>query len=101
MKAVDVNLRLSAQRALLGAIHPEVRMIKVREDAGRIVLTAICDSPFSDDALDAITTAAAEIAADFPECEVDENILGSNDQLPEDDVLAEGWVFQRAVLNGR
>lgn len=100
MTAVDPNLRISVQRALLGAIHPEVRMIKVRQDGDRIVLTAICDRPFSDDALDGITTAAAEIAADFPECEVDESIIGSNDPLPEDDVLAEGWVFQRAVPKG-
>lgn len=75
-------------------------MVKVRQDGDRIVLTAICDCPFSDDALDAITTAAAEIAADFPKCVVDEHIIGSNDSLPKDDVLAEGWIFQRAAPNG-
>lgn len=71
----------------------------MRRDGDRILLTAICDRAFSDNALDAITTAAAEIAADFPECEVDENVVGSNEPLPQDDVLAEGWVFQRAGLN--
>jgi hypothetical protein len=96
MDAVDPSLRLSAQRALLGAIHPEVRMVKVRRDGGRITFTAICDNAFSDDALDALTTAAAEIAADFPNCDVDERIVGSTAPLPAEDVLMEGWLFQRA-----
>lgn len=96
MNAVDPELRLSAQRALLGAIHPEVRMVKVRRDGNRIMLTAICDQPFSDDALDALTTAAAEIAADFPDCNVDERIVGSTAPLPAENVLMEGWLFQRA-----
>ena len=79
MTPVAADLRLSAQRALLGAIYPEVRMVKLRRDGSRITFTAICEKPFSDDALDALTTATAEIAADFPDCEVDENIAGSND----------------------
>jgi hypothetical protein len=96
MNTVDPKLRLSAQRALLGAIHPGVRMVKVRRDHSRITFTAICDQPISDDALDALTTAAAEIAADFPDCDVDERIIGSTDPLPTEDVLTEGWLFQRA-----
>ncbi len=96
MQAVDATLRLSAQRALLGAIHHDVRLVKVRRDGDRITFTAICDLPFSDDALDALTTASAEIAADFPTCIVDECITGSADPIPLEDVLMEGWVFQRA-----
>lgn len=96
MSAVDSQLRLSAQRALLGAIHPDVRMVKVRRDGSRITFTAICHQPFNDDALDALTTAAAEIAADFPDCCIDERIVSSNEPLPLDNVLTEGWVFLRA-----
>ncbi|MBB5712787.1 hypothetical protein [Sphingomonas xinjiangensis] len=96
MTPVAADLRLSAQRALLGAIYPDVRMVKVRRDGSRITFTAICDKPFSDDALDALTTAASEIAADFPDCDVDEIIAGSSDPLPQEDVLTEGWLFQRA-----
>ena len=76
-------------------------MVKVRRQEDRITFTAICDQPFSDDALDALTTAASEIAADFPDCDVDESIIGSNDPLPQEDVLAEGWSFQRAEPDGR
>ena len=96
MQVVDAELRLSALRALLGAIHPDVRLVKVRRDDDRITFTAICDLPFSDTTLDALTTAAAEIEADFPNCLLDERITGSADPLPSEDILVEGWVFQRA-----
>ena len=55
MTPVAPDLRLSAQRALLGTIYPEVRLVKVRRDGSRITFTAICEKPFSDDALDALT----------------------------------------------
>jgi len=96
MNVVDPGLRLSALRALLGAIHPDVRLIKVRRDGEKITFTAICDLPFSDTTLDALTTAAAEIQSDFPDCDVNEKILGSADPLPRENILEEGWIFQRA-----
>jgi len=96
MNVVDPSLRISAQRALLGAIYPEVRLVKVRRDGSRITFTAICASPFSDTTLDALTTAAAEIQSDFPECDVNERITGSADPLPRENILEEGWVYQRA-----
>ena len=96
MIVVDRGLRLSAQRALLGAILPEVRLVKVRRDGDRISFTAICDTPFSDITLDALTTASAEIISDFPDCDLNEQIIGSADPLPKEDILVEGWVFQRA-----
>ena len=96
MKAVDPNLRLSAQRALLGAIHPAIRMVKVRRDADRITLSAVCDLIMNDLAVEALQIAATEIAADFPMCKVEEKIIRSADPLPREDVLAEGWIFQRA-----
>lgn len=71
-------------------------MVKVRRDGSRIIFTAICEKPFSDDALDALTIAVSEIVADFPDCESDESIVGSNDPLPREDVLTEGWLYQRA-----
>lgn len=76
-------------------------MVKVRRHEDRITFTAICDQPFSDDVLHALTMAASEIAADFPDCDVDESIIGSTDPLPQEDVLAEGWSFQRAEPDSR
>ena len=96
MNVVDPRLRLSAQRALLGAIYQEVRLVKVRRDGDRITFTAVCDKRFGDEALDALTTAVAEIQADFPDCVIDEHILGSNDAVPAENLLEEGWVYRRA-----
>jgi hypothetical protein len=81
---------------LLGAIHPDVRLVKVRRDDNRITFTAICDLPFSDTTLDALTTASAEIQSDFPDCDVNESIVGSTDPLPCESLLEGGWIFQRA-----
>ncbi len=89
-------LRLSGQRALLGAIHSDVRLVKIRRDGDRITFTAICDLPFTDAPLDALTTAAGEIAADFPNCHVDEHTFGSAEPISKEDLLGEGWLFQRA-----
>jgi hypothetical protein len=50
---------------LLGAIYPEVRRVKVRRLGDRISFTALCDLPLSNAALNALSTAATEIAADF------------------------------------
>lgn len=96
LNVVDPDLRISAQRALLGAISPEVRLVKVRREGRHITFTAICDLAFSDTTHDALTTAAAEIQSDFPEYQVNERISGSAQPLPREDRLEEGWVYQRA-----
>ncbi len=96
MNVVDAPLRLSAQRALLGAIHPHVRLIKVSRDGSTIRLTVFAAEPLSDAATDALSTASAEIVADFPDCRIEERLLVTTDPLPVEDVLVEGWVYQRA-----
>jgi hypothetical protein len=96
MDVVDPSLRLYGQRALLGEISHDVRLVKIRRDGDRITFTAVCDPPLSDVALNALTIAASEIAADFPDCRLDERITASADPLPKEDVLAEGWLFNRA-----
>lgn len=92
----DIALRLSGQRALLQAIHRDVRLVKAKRVKDTITFTAICDLPFSDDALDLLLDAAGEMAADFPNCIMDEHITGSSDPLPKDDLWTEGWLFARA-----
>lgn len=95
MTAVDSNLRLSAQSALLGVISPEIRLIKVRRDGDQIVFTTIASRPFSDALKEALSVAATEIIADFPDCHIEERLTVSSQPLPAEDVLAEGWVYQR------
>ena len=94
--ASDPALRLSAQRALLGAIHPVIRRVKVKRDGSNIVLTAVASAPLSDLECEALSIAATEIVADFPGSSVEERLIISSDPLPSEDLLSEGWVFQRA-----
>ena len=96
MDVVDAPLRLSAQRALLGAIPPEVRLIKVSLDGSLIRLTVLAAEPLGDEAVDGLSAAATEIVADFPNCRIEEHLLVTRDPLPMEDVLTEGWVYQRA-----
>jgi hypothetical protein len=93
--AVDPDLRLSTQRALLGAISPAVRLVKVRRDADQITLATIVEAPLGEDASEALSIAATEIVANFPECRIRQCVIVSTGELPREDVLEEGWVFQR------
>jgi len=95
VNAVDPNLRLSAQRALLGAIYPHVRLIKVQRQGQLIRLTTWAAEALSDDAAEAISIAATEIIADFPDCSIEERLIVSREPLPAEDCLAEGWVYCR------
>ncbi len=90
------DLRLSAQRALLGAIHPEIRMVKVKLAGGTIVMTAIVSEPLGAAASDALSVAATEIISDFPDLDIREEIIVSAGNLPREHILVEGWVYQRA-----
>lgn len=96
MNVVDPALRLSAQRALLGAIHPQVRLIKVTRDGSTIRLTVLTSEPLSESAREAISIAATEIVADFPDCQIHEHVAITRDPLPVEDILVEGWIYKRA-----
>jgi hypothetical protein len=94
--AVDPALRLSAQRALLRAISPDVRVVKVALDGPEIAFTVIVGRELAEAELDALSVAATEIVADFPDHRIRERIIVSADPLPTEDVLVAGWVYQRA-----
>ena len=97
MDVVPAKLRLSAQRALLGAIYPEIRLVKVKLDGSTIAMTTIADREVSEGASEALSIAASEIIADFPACNrITEQLVISDAELPREDILAEGWVYQRA-----
>lgn len=93
---VDPSLRLSAQRALLRAICPSIRLIKVRLANGEIDFSVVSAGPLSDAEHDVLSTAAAEIVSDFPTCTIKESYTVHNHPLPREDVLVHGWVYARA-----
>lgn len=90
-------LRLSAQRALLGRIYPEMRIVKIQATGDTILLLVITDRDPSDQAREDISEAATEIIADFPEAaRIEERFEVTSHPIAQEDVLAKGWVFQRA-----
>ena len=62
----NTHLRLSAQRALLGAVSRDVDAVGLHVDGTRIVVQVAARSPLDDDAREALEVAASEIIADFP-----------------------------------
>ena len=91
-------VRLSAQRALLGAIAPGVVGVCVQLIGDRLLFRAFVDAPLGVDEHEALEVAATEMAADFPavadlEVEISER---SSEPLrcPGD------WVFLRYGVEG-
>lgn len=95
MTAFDPTLLLSAQRALLGAIDADVRLISVRRDDATITMTTVSARPLSDDAAEALSIAATEIIADFPDCVIQEQFVVSEVAPFQRDSAGEYRVFQR------
>lgn len=81
--------------ALLGKIHPEVRLIKVTAEGSRIQFSAIVSPLAGEEALEALSEAGSEIIASFPEYKISEDFKVSADALPKEDVVREGWLYQR------
>jgi hypothetical protein len=62
----NISLRLSAQRALWGAIPPSLRAVSVGIDDQRVYFRCIFDGVSSEDEPKLLLCAATEIIADFP-----------------------------------
>ncbi len=95
MPVADPALRLSALRALLGAISPKIRLVKVASALAEIELTAIAECELSEDEREALSIAAAEIIADFPASTIAERVIVDKGPLPAEDVMRAGWIYQR------
>ena len=61
-----VNVRLSAQQALLGRIAPEVRLVTVEHGDGRATMRVYHDGPLSPETEEEFDDASAEMMADVP-----------------------------------
>ena len=95
--AVSAELRLSALRAFLGLVRPTMRLIKVKMEGIKIIVTVVMTEEPSEQVREDISIAATEIIADFPSPNtIEERILISTSPLPKEDVLIEGWIYARA-----
>lgn len=94
---VQSELRLSAQRAFLGRIHAEMRLVKIKSTGRQIVLTVVLGNAPSVQVREAVSLAAAEIIADFPNADrIEEQFTVTDAPLIHEDILAEGWIYQRS-----
>ena len=94
--AFNVKLRLSAQRALLGAITPQVRLVKVVKDGAQINFTVIAAATLDEAAATALSIAATEIIADFNDCTINENMIVDSGPLPKENAIDCGWAYMRS-----
>ena len=93
----QIQLRLSAHRALLGRIHPDIRLVKIKSVGSDIVLSVIVDREPNDRLRDDISDATTEIIADFPEAsKIQARFEVSGYPIPAENALTEGWLFRRA-----
>lgn len=91
------ELRLSAQRAFLGRIHPEMRLVKIKTLGQDIRLTIVMSTAPTAKISEDISNAAAEIISDFATAaKIEECVETSTGLLSREDILAEGWIYQRA-----
>lgn len=67
MELASPELRLSAQRALVGQVSAKVYGVCVREQEKQIVLTFYVAVDLSDDERDDLTSAGAMVVGDYPD----------------------------------
>jgi DNA-binding protein len=90
-------LRLSAQRALLGRIHSEMRLVKIKAVGTEITLSVIVASQVINRLRADVSEAATEIISDFSQAtRIDEHFEISGGPISVENVLTEGWIFRRA-----
>ena len=91
------ELRLAAQRALLGRIHPEMRLVKIKALGTVIVLSIVVRSEVNERMREHASDATSEIIADFPQATgIEERFEVNSGSISAEDVIKEGWVFRRA-----
>lgn len=65
--SLDVQVQLSAQRALWGQVPPTLRAVSVDIDERKVSFRCIFDEEMTEDDWELLSAAAAEIIADFAE----------------------------------
>ena len=76
----DILLRLSAQRALLGAVTPNLRSFSVEIIGGTVTCQAVFEDAPAAEEIDLVQSAGTEIIADFVDAKIDEQFIVCGDQ---------------------
>ena len=99
---MSIRLRLSAQRALIGQVTPNIRQIYIRYRPGYIELLAVIDGEVSEDDRQRMEEVTSEIVSDFPDIDliiancirIDTPARALQDRSADDEVFA--CVYARA-----
>ncbi|MGO8174209.1 hypothetical protein ACC764_27430 [Rhizobium ruizarguesonis] len=95
----EIRLRLSVQRALLGAVSSTVAAVTCGWNGNEIVLEFLVDSDFNDEDRERMEVVASEVVADFG----DETIRTVFTSLPSDgpkaSVAKRWWAYKRFPPN--
>lgn len=88
------TLKLSIQRALIDAVTDELYAVTCGIDESNCIhIVSYFDGPFSDEGWDAMSTAAGEVIADFPEnFRLEEMHIDATQAQP---VCLDFWAFRR------
>ena len=76
----DILLRLSAQRALLGAVTPNLRSFSVEMNDGTVACQAVFGEAPAAEEIDLVQSAGTELIADFVDAKIDEQFIVCGDQ---------------------
>jgi len=82
-------------RAFMGVIGKDIRLIKVSSNSGKVFLDVIFEEGASEESVEAAKVAGSEIIADFPELKIEERFLFTNQKIPNEDIVAAGWIYRR------
>jgi hypothetical protein len=67
---MSAKLRLSAQRALVGQVTPDIRRIYIRHRPGYVELLAVLHGEIPDAARERMEEVTSEIVSDFPDIDL-------------------------------
>jgi hypothetical protein len=91
------DLLLSAQRAFLGRIHPQLRVIKAAMKENEIVIFVMMDCEPSEQVREDVSEATTEIIADLPAgTMIAERFATDSSPLQKENALKWYWIYQRA-----
>lgn len=89
------HLRLSAVRAFLGRIVPQIRIVKISLVSDVIVLFCGTSGVPTDLTVELVSDAAGEIIADYPQLRIEERVEEVRGMIPIENMIEEGWIYQR------
>ena len=83
------DVAASVGRALWGEVSPKLRSVQYRTVGNQIEMRFILDGVADGDERDSISCVGAEVAADFPDARVLEEVIST---VPDSDIVTqEGW----------